>query len=580
MQGTYSKKMLVDLDMQSNEILNMGLETVTALPAGDKIGRIVVLTQNNSVQAYICVATGSATAQDDWAPLANGGDLSEYQKKITAERGLSFGTGAGNTEKLGHSNTAITAETTGIGSATAIPIIKYDEYGHITETPATATVYPPTTGGTDGYIWTGDGANKVGKWVQPSQSLSTSSTTTVPSEKAVADAITSAVTGLYKIMGSATVAQINNAGQSGGIDAPVVGDVYNVSDSGTITLGSLNVLAGDNIVYVQTASDPATYAWDKLAGTVDTSNFVTLTGAQTVDGKTLTNVVSINGYVPAQALAKGVDDSTGTLNISDDTTVPTSKLVASALGGKMDKFASAPSQANQIVVTTQSDDDTIGYLTGDVGSGAQPVYVDDGVLTASSSTVGSNVKPVFLNSGTITAIGTGTAIGGDTQPIYLASDGTLTAGTAIGTAGYKSADTGTISSSSDDSSVPTSLTVYEALTGGVVTKVGTTDVGQADTPIFLDDGVPTAVTSIAKSLLPQGTAFIYTATLAGDGTTKSWTLPLPASSDVYSDPASVTIFDGDGAEVIAKVVYGSGAVTISMNNAPAVNTDYTVKVIA
>jgi hypothetical protein len=54
--------MLVDLDMQSNEILNMGLETVTALPAGDKIGRIVVLTQNNSVQAYICVATGSATA--------------------------------------------------------------------------------------------------------------------------------------------------------------------------------------------------------------------------------------------------------------------------------------------------------------------------------------------------------------------------------------------------------------------------------------------------------------------------------------------------------------------------------------
>jgi hypothetical protein len=100
-------------------------------------------------------------------------------------------------------------------------------------------------------------------------------------------------------MGSATVAQINNAGQSGGIDAPVVGDVYNVSDSGTITLGSLNVLAGDNIVYVQTASDPATYAWDKLAGTVDTSNFVTLTGAQTVDGKTLTNVVSINGYVPA-----------------------------------------------------------------------------------------------------------------------------------------------------------------------------------------------------------------------------------------------------------------------------------------
>ncbi len=56
--------------------------------------------------------------------------------------------------------------------------------------------------------------------------------------------------------------------------------------------------------------------------------------------------------------------------------------------------------------------------------------------------------------------------------------------------------------SSTDDTVPTSLTVYEALTGGVVTKVGTTDVGSASTPIYLDDGVPTAVTSIAKSLLP------------------------------------------------------------------------------
>lgn len=578
MQGTYSKKMLVDLDMQANEILNLGLETVSSLPAGSKVGRIVVLDDGESVQAYICVKTGSATAQDDWAPLANGGDLSDYQLQITPERGLSWGTGAGNTEKLGHSN-SVTQETVGVGSATAIPIIKYDEYGHISSAITTATVYPPTAGATAGYIWTADGADKVGKWVQPSQSLSTSSTTTVPCEKAVADAIALAVTGLYKIKGSATVAQINGTAESGNIESFTVGDVYNITDAGTITLGSITVLAGDNIVYVQTGEDPATYAWDKLAGTVDVSGFVTLTGAQTVDGKTFTNVVSVNGYVPAQAMAKGVDDSTGSLNTTDDTTVPTSKLVASAIAEKMDKFASAPSQANQVVVTAQNDADTIGYLTSDIGSGTQPIFVDDGVLTASSSTVGSNVKPVFLNSGTITAIGTGTAVGGATQPIYLDTDGTLTAGTAIGTAGYKSADTGTISSSSDDDSVPTSLTVYEALTGGVVTKVGTSDVGSLSTPIFLDDGVPTAVTSIAKSLLPQGTAFIYSATLAGDGTTKSWTLPLP-NTDTYADPASVSIRDSTGAEVIAKVVYGSGSVTISMNTAPAVNTNYSVRVIA
>ena len=98
----------------------------------------------------------------------------------------------------------MTAETTGKGSETKIPKVKYDEYGHITEVTE-VTVYPPTAGATEGYIWTADGADKVGKWVQPSQILSTSSTSTVPSEKAVADAISSAVTGLYKIKGSATV---------------------------------------------------------------------------------------------------------------------------------------------------------------------------------------------------------------------------------------------------------------------------------------------------------------------------------------------------------------------------------------
>ena len=78
----------------------------------------------------------------------------------------SISTGTGLTSSSGtinHSN-SVTAETSGKGSATAIPIIKYDAQGHITEV-TTATVYPPTTAGTSGYVWKSDGSG-VAQWSQ------------------------------------------------------------------------------------------------------------------------------------------------------------------------------------------------------------------------------------------------------------------------------------------------------------------------------------------------------------------------------------------------------------------------------
>lgn len=75
-------------------------------------------------------------------------------------------TGTGLTSDGGtinHSN-SVTAETSGKGSATAIPIIKYDAQGHITSV-TTATVYPPTSVGTSGYFWKSDGSG-AGQWSQ------------------------------------------------------------------------------------------------------------------------------------------------------------------------------------------------------------------------------------------------------------------------------------------------------------------------------------------------------------------------------------------------------------------------------
>jgi len=51
-----------------------------------------------------------------------------------------------------------------------------------------------------------------------------------------------------------------------------------------------------------------------------------------------------------------------------------------------------------------------------------------------TSTVGGTSKPIYLDSGEPKAISG--AIGSSTQPIYIASDGTITAGTALGTGAY------------------------------------------------------------------------------------------------------------------------------------------------
>ena len=80
------------------------------------------------------------------------------------------------------------------------------------------------------------------------------------SKKYVDDSIASAVASVYRIKGSKTVAEIN------ALTGQQVGDVYNVTDSGTIELGDLQVFTGDNIVWTGSA-------WDKLGAEIDWSAY-------------------------------------------------------------------------------------------------------------------------------------------------------------------------------------------------------------------------------------------------------------------------------------------------------------------
>lgn len=80
------------------------------------------------------------------------------------------------------------------------------------------------------------------------------------SKKYVDDTVASAVASVYRIKGSKTVAEIN------ALTGQQVGDVYNVTDSGTIELGDLQVFTGDNIVWTGSA-------WDKLGAEIDWSAY-------------------------------------------------------------------------------------------------------------------------------------------------------------------------------------------------------------------------------------------------------------------------------------------------------------------
>jgi len=81
--------------------------------------------------------------------------------------------------------------------------------------------------------------------------------------KEYVDARIEALGDVFNYRGSKTVAEINALPDS----TFTAGDVYNVSDGGTLTLGNVDVLAGDNVVWDGTA-------WDKLASTIDLSGYV------------------------------------------------------------------------------------------------------------------------------------------------------------------------------------------------------------------------------------------------------------------------------------------------------------------
>jgi len=96
------------------------------------------------------------------------------------------------------------------------------------------------------------------------------------SEKAVRDAINAAISSVYRVGGTKTVAELT----SSLLVAANKGFVYNITDSGTTTSDFIEgagkpIRAGDNVgICAVTSGGTTTYKFDLLSGFVDLSNYV------------------------------------------------------------------------------------------------------------------------------------------------------------------------------------------------------------------------------------------------------------------------------------------------------------------
>lgn len=95
--------------------------------------------------------------------ISDDGVISATDTNTTYSAGAGL-TMSGTTIKHSSSITAMT-----VGGATAVPVITCNATGHITSLTSN-TIYPPTTAGSSGQVWTSNGSG-VGSWQTPSSSL-------------------------------------------------------------------------------------------------------------------------------------------------------------------------------------------------------------------------------------------------------------------------------------------------------------------------------------------------------------------------------------------------------------------------
>lgn len=227
----------------------------------------------------------------------------------------------------------------------------------------------------------------------------------------------------------------------------------------------------------------------------------------------------------------------------------------------------------------------------DIGTGINPVYVEEGILKASSSIVGSSSIPVYLNSGELTAFNS--TIGSENNPVYI-NNGEITAATAYSAASVASAKNAEKAGAMSVGAVgnvnqpiyfnsdgePIAATAYSAASvefarsaaafgfvaggenqpiyvnsDGVPTEI-TADVGDAATPMYLKEGAFTALSATVGS----STRFTY---LQNGTITASQASLGSGASFLYLNNGEFSVSETDIGSSATPVYLKEGVVTAS-----------------
>lgn len=329
----------------------------------------------------------------------------------------------------------------------------------------------------------------------------------------VYDAISGAISGVYRFQGTQTTTWLNTNLSGAAVTESMNGYVYNVSNSGNLTGGTetIAVSAGDNVAIVWNSSGN-NWKWDKLAAAVDLSNYYTKTEVDS-------GFTAKNAAITGATKCKITYDSKGLVTSGEN-------LIASDI----------PDLSSTYVTTTaiQSTRFTAGVLFGTDAKIAQNSNAIDFYPTDQGSTVKfttSTIEP------TVSGIGLGTNANKFTD-LYLS---------------------GELKDGTNSITVAQMKTAYDAISGGTISgavyTTGDQDISGTKT-ITNSNGIRVAEGSskttqlqIWSSAATQGTGSAYYRDAAlsfVDGTNKTDAIKLRNNGGTSSAVGSSTIVTING----------------------------------
>lgn len=241
--STYSKPFATEDWTKINFVPNIGFLEGT-LTIGNLYN--MVSSQNGYFKYFVCSTfNGNVPYFGRIEPVSGG----NYSLVFWNTNGYVAGTSNTPTDTLNSFFNYATTRTyaTTIDLATKVDKVTTSGVGLYGHSGATQTTYPLSSQAIGNHVPLRDTNGQLKVPVTPTNNDDATS------KQFVENSISSALTSFISYQGSLTVAQINALNTS----TLKIGYFYNVTDSGTLTVGNLPVLAGDNVVWTGSG-------WDKL----------------------------------------------------------------------------------------------------------------------------------------------------------------------------------------------------------------------------------------------------------------------------------------------------------------------------